>query len=238
MNHGSISLPIVPPKKLQKGILVNGHGVRFINEDAYFGRIGEHAVYRQDGRAYLVLDAETFERPDIERDIAGVGESIEELESELGLPEGSLQSTVDLYNRHAHNGGDPIFHKSSDYCRPAFASSLRRARLHNREFALRGFHARWAANIDRRRGPHTGRRSRRGSLRRRSNHQRHRGARLRQRHLDRRRHLLRPPRWPPCFLVSLRLSQSLRPNENPDPRHARPYVTAPAAFSAMIASQS
>ncbi len=118
MGYGSISLPIVPPKKLQKGILVNGHGVRFINEDAYFGRVGEHAVYRQDGVAYLILDAETFDRPDVEREIAGVGESIAELETELNLPSGSLQSTLELYNRHAEQGNDPLFHKSADWLVP------------------------------------------------------------------------------------------------------------------------
>ena len=118
MSHGSISLPIVPPKKLQKGILVNGQGSRFINEDAYFGRIGEHAVYRQDGTAYLVLDAETFDRPEVEREIAGVGETIEELESELALPVGSLAATLSLYNTHAEQGRDPLFHKSPDYVVP------------------------------------------------------------------------------------------------------------------------
>ncbi len=118
MSHGSISLPIVPPKSLQKGILVNGQGMRFINEDAYYGRLGEHVVARQDGCAYLVLDAATFERPDVERDIAGVGESVEELESELGLPEGSLQATVELYNRHAERGEDPLFHKSPEFVVP------------------------------------------------------------------------------------------------------------------------
>ncbi len=118
MSHGSISLPIVPPKKLQKGILVNGTGARFVNEDVYFGRLGEHVVYRQEGRAFLVLDAETFERPEIERDIAGVGGSVAELEAEIGLPAGTLQATLSVYNRHAERGEDPVFHKSSDYVVP------------------------------------------------------------------------------------------------------------------------
>lgn len=118
MNHGSISLPIVPPKKLQRGILVNGHGARFINEDCYFGRLGEHVVYRQDGRAFLVLDAATFERPEIERDVVGVGETVEELEEELRLPPGSLQATVELYNRHALAGGDPVFRKDPEFVVP------------------------------------------------------------------------------------------------------------------------
>jgi 3-oxo-5alpha-steroid 4-dehydrogenase len=118
MSMGSISLPIVPPKKLQKGILVNRHGQRFINEDAYYGVLGEHALYRQDGTAYLVLDGKTFDRPDVEREIAGVGETVEELELALGLPAGSLASTLELYNRHAARGEDPVFHKASEYTVP------------------------------------------------------------------------------------------------------------------------
>jgi 3-oxo-5alpha-steroid 4-dehydrogenase len=118
MAMGSISLPITPPKSLQKGILVNRHGQRFINEDAYYGVLGERAVYRQDGCAYLVLDGETFVRPDVERDVSGVGETAEELEQALGLPAGSLVATIDLYNRHAERGEDPIFHKRRDYVVP------------------------------------------------------------------------------------------------------------------------
>lgn len=118
MEMGSVSLPLIPPKKLQKGILVNRHGQRFINEDAYYGRLGEYALLRHDGRAFLVLDNETFERPEVPREIAGVGETIEELEQELGLPEGSLQATVALYNRHAERGMDPVFRKSPQWVTP------------------------------------------------------------------------------------------------------------------------
>jgi succinate dehydrogenase/fumarate reductase flavoprotein subunit len=118
MGMGSVSLPVIPPKKLQKGILVNRHGQRFVNEDAYYGLLGEYALFRNDGRAFLVLDNDTFERPEVPREIAGVGETIEELEAELGLPEGSLQATVALYNRHAERGEDPVFRKSPEYVTP------------------------------------------------------------------------------------------------------------------------
>jgi succinate dehydrogenase/fumarate reductase flavoprotein subunit len=118
MSHGSVSLPIVPPKQLQKGILVNRHGQRFINEDAYLGRLGEHALYHQGGYAFLVLDNTTFTRPEIERDLAGVGDTVAELEAELRLPEGSLQSTVEVYNRHAAIGADPLFHKAPEWLTP------------------------------------------------------------------------------------------------------------------------
>jgi len=118
LGMGSISLPIIPPKTLQKGILVNRFGQRFINEDAYYGRLGEYALLRNDGIAYLVLDSETFVRPEVERAVAGVGETIEELEAALELPAGSLAATVELYNRHARNGVDPVFHKAQKWVKP------------------------------------------------------------------------------------------------------------------------
>ncbi|MEE8310735.1 MAG: FAD-dependent oxidoreductase [Candidatus Binatia bacterium] len=118
MGMGSISLPIIPPKSLQKGILVNAQGQRFINEDAYYGLLGEHALFRQEGKAYLVLDAETFVRPDVEREVAGVGETIEELEEALGVPAGSLAATLEVYNRYAEKGEDPLFHKQREWIAP------------------------------------------------------------------------------------------------------------------------
>jgi 3-oxo-5alpha-steroid 4-dehydrogenase len=44
--------------------------------------------------------------------------SASELEGEIGMPAGSLSSTVDLYNRHAANGDDPLFHKGRQWVRP------------------------------------------------------------------------------------------------------------------------
>ena len=115
MDAISISLPITQPWTLKRGILVNRQGQRFINEDTYYGRLGEAALLHQDGHAFLVVDDGTFEKPEYMEAIAGVGESPEELEKALELPAGSLQSTLDLYNRHAENGSDPLFHKSADY---------------------------------------------------------------------------------------------------------------------------
>ena len=118
MDAGDISLPYYPPHQLMKGILVNGYGQRFINEDAYYGRVGEFALLHQDGRAFLIVDDEIFARPRVGMELAAVGESVAELESELGLPQGALQSTVGFYNGHAALGEDPLFHKSRDYLTP------------------------------------------------------------------------------------------------------------------------
>ena len=40
MHEGFLSVPFYPPATLTHGIFVNGQGQRFINEDAYHGRIG------------------------------------------------------------------------------------------------------------------------------------------------------------------------------------------------------
>jgi len=56
MYAGEVSLPITPPRTLIHGILVNGQGQRFINEDTYMGRVGQSALYEQDGEVYLIVD--------------------------------------------------------------------------------------------------------------------------------------------------------------------------------------
>ena len=118
MDAASISLPATQPWGLKRGILVNGQGQRFINEDAYYGRLGEFALFHHEGRAWLVVDDEVFEKPDYPRPVAAVGETPGELERELGLPAGSLESTLALYNRHAGRGEDPLFHKQEEYVQP------------------------------------------------------------------------------------------------------------------------
>jgi succinate dehydrogenase/fumarate reductase flavoprotein subunit len=115
MDAASISLPATQPWGLKRGILVNAQGQRFINEDAYYGRLGEWALFRHGGRAWLVVDDEVFEKPDYPRELVAVGETPAQLEEELGLPAGSLETTLALYNRHAERGEDPLFHKASDY---------------------------------------------------------------------------------------------------------------------------
>jgi 3-oxo-5alpha-steroid 4-dehydrogenase len=47
-----------------------------------------------------------------------VCETAAQLEAEIGLPDGSLQATLDLYNRHAARGEDPLFHKGAAWVRP------------------------------------------------------------------------------------------------------------------------
>ena len=119
MDAGDISLAIFPPNELRTGIFVNASGQRFLNEDVYMGRAGETILMHQGGRAYLIVDDHCFHRPEFfPIEIAGVGETIAELEAEVGFPGGSLQSTVALYNEHAARKQDPLFHKGADYLSP------------------------------------------------------------------------------------------------------------------------
>lgn len=119
MDAGDISMAIFPPNRLRSGIFVNRSGQRFLNEDVYFGRAGEFVLLHQDGQAYLVVDDACFERPSMfPIELAGVGETIAELEAEVGLPKGMLEATVAYYNEHAARGEDPLYHKLPTWLTP------------------------------------------------------------------------------------------------------------------------
>jgi succinate dehydrogenase/fumarate reductase flavoprotein subunit len=122
METASVSIPLYPPKRLMKGILVNRQGQRFINEDSYYGRSGQVALYEQHGRAFLIVDAETYLVNHAGMRAMAVEETVEELEAALALPAGSLESTLALYNRHAMNGKDPLFHKAAELTVPLTAA--------------------------------------------------------------------------------------------------------------------
>jgi succinate dehydrogenase/fumarate reductase flavoprotein subunit len=118
MDKASVSLPFYPPKSLMKGIFVNRQGQRFMPEDVYQGRAGEIALGKQDGHVWLLLDDATFERPLFAGGEIHAGETVEELEQEIGFPPGSLGRTLDFYNEHAAKGEDPLFHKAPEYLVP------------------------------------------------------------------------------------------------------------------------
>jgi 3-oxo-5alpha-steroid 4-dehydrogenase len=118
MYAGEVSLPITPPRALIAGILVNGRGQRFINEDTYMGRVGQRALYEEDGQVFLVIDEASYEPNWMGLTASWVCETPTQLESEIGLPPGSLEATIDLYNRHAASGADPVFRKGAQWVRP------------------------------------------------------------------------------------------------------------------------
>ena len=121
MSAGQVGFHAVPAF-MARGIVVNGSGQRFVNEDTYPGRIGQAALFAQGMGCWVVLDERAYEEvPEGER--WGVlphqtADTLPELEQLTGLPEGSLQATVRLYNEHAANGQDPVWHKASRWLRP------------------------------------------------------------------------------------------------------------------------
>ncbi|MFT5481937.1 MAG: 3-oxo-5alpha-steroid 4-dehydrogenase [Halieaceae bacterium] len=122
MHEGFISMPFYPPASLTRGIFINDNGQRYINEDCYHGRIGHRTLQQPGKRIYLIFSAKDFEdyqkHSYLNADIAGTGETIEELEAELDIPVGSLVHTLVFYNEHAARGEDPLFHKSEEWLTP------------------------------------------------------------------------------------------------------------------------
>ncbi|MHA7835845.1 MAG: FAD-dependent oxidoreductase [bacterium] len=118
MDLGEVALPYTIPSSLSRGVYLNGAGQRFINEDTYYGHIGIEGLFHQEGRVYLLLDETTFRRGMVRMEPSWVAETIEELEREAGFAEGVLVATMEVYNRHAAKGEDPLFHKRPELLRP------------------------------------------------------------------------------------------------------------------------
>ncbi|MEE2677802.1 MAG: FAD-dependent oxidoreductase [Myxococcota bacterium] len=112
-------------RKNIRGILVNTRGQRYVNEDVYQSNHGEIALNKQDGQVYLIVDDSIYEPVPTGMDeeiftykVAAVGETGEELERELGMPEKSLSHTLAMYNENAARGEDPTHHKESCWLQP------------------------------------------------------------------------------------------------------------------------
>lgn len=119
MNQGFAVLPLYPPEHVLKGIVVNQYGLRFITEDAYYGGMGHDLLFHQQGRGFLIVDADCdYPGPDYRLTVAAQADSITALEQAIGMAPGALQQTVDYYNRHATKGQDPQFHKQPKYIAP------------------------------------------------------------------------------------------------------------------------
>ncbi|MFW0793959.1 FAD-dependent oxidoreductase, partial [Gordonia sp. CPCC 205515] len=121
MSAGQVGISLIPGMMV-RGMIVNDRGQRFINEDVYPGLVGQAALFGHGLRVWVILDEQAYEEvPENER--WGVvphfvAETLAELEQEIGMPDGALQTTVGEYNRHAAEGRDPYFHKSSRWVRP------------------------------------------------------------------------------------------------------------------------
>ncbi len=115
----------IDPQQLVRGILVNGRGQRYVAEDTYPGRVGQLTLYHQDNTAFLIIDDDAQQEamaslsPQMMmRPPTWVSETVADLETEMGLPTGSLQATVTAYNDGAARGEDPLLHKKPQWLRP------------------------------------------------------------------------------------------------------------------------
>lgn len=117
MDEFFTTCPWIMPPDFVKGIFVNEAGNRFINEDCYHGRVSRTMVDQPGNKVWLLVDNAIFRQPlEMARiSIAAVGETWEEVESELGLAEGTLAPTVHTFNRYAAEGHDPVFRKAPQW---------------------------------------------------------------------------------------------------------------------------
>ena len=118
MGTAEVALPITPPRELVRGVLINGAGERFINEDTYFGHVGQRALMEQGGEVYLVVDEPRHVVNRVGMRASWVCGDWDELGDELGLPTGSLRRTMDAYNESAARGEDPTFAKRTEWLVP------------------------------------------------------------------------------------------------------------------------
>jgi succinate dehydrogenase/fumarate reductase flavoprotein subunit len=119
MDGAFVSVTNYPPSRLVKGILVNARGERFVAEDSYHARTSAACLAQPDGRAYLIVDTESFAYPEFESmPLIDGWETLREAETALGIPRGALVATVAAYNEHAATGDDPAFHKHPDWVQP------------------------------------------------------------------------------------------------------------------------
>ena len=140
------ALPFNAPRSLVHGILVNRLGQRFVNEDTYMGRVGQAALVHQAGAAYLIVDEEHYAPNWLNVAATWVCETVDELESEIGLPAGSLRATIEYFNQHAVQGEDPLLHKRAPMLTPLTpplaAFDLRATKFFYAPFTLGGLHTR------------------------------------------------------------------------------------------------
>jgi 3-oxo-5alpha-steroid 4-dehydrogenase len=122
MSEGFATIPWYPPGSMVKGIFVNSQGQRFINEDCYHGRVSNYILRQSGDRIWLLEDHASYASGEMQQlakmEIGAAGETWEEVERELKLPQDSLTATVRLYNHYAAQGTDPLFHKAAKWLTP------------------------------------------------------------------------------------------------------------------------
>jgi 3-oxo-5alpha-steroid 4-dehydrogenase len=111
-----ITAAAYPPEILLTGLVVNNQGKRFVAEDSYHSRTSAFVLEQPDQQAYLIVDEAHMQMPEMPliKFIDG-WETVAELETALGIPQGNFAATLEHYNEHAAKGQDPDFHKQPEY---------------------------------------------------------------------------------------------------------------------------
>lgn len=119
---------IAPPQAALRGVLVNRHGKRFLNEDAYTGFLGTAIGDQPGGKAWLILDKDSFWATFKQCAFPGKGlylytlptllnifvggtrraRSIEKLARKLKIDPAALRGTISEANAGAATGVDPM----------------------------------------------------------------------------------------------------------------------------------
>jgi len=119
MDQAFITAPFYPPSKLITGIVVNKLGQRFVTEDSYHSRTSGFVMDQPDQAAFLIVDSAHIEHPDFPLcPFIDGWETVEEMETALGIPAGNLAATLASYNEFAAKGEDPDFHKQPEWLEP------------------------------------------------------------------------------------------------------------------------
>lgn len=119
MDQAFITAPVYPPSRLLTGIVVNKDGQRIVAEDSYHSRTSALALEQRDSAAYLIVDSAHIEHPEFPlAPFIDGWETIPEMESALGIPDGALAATLQRYNDNAANKEDPDFGKHPEWLEP------------------------------------------------------------------------------------------------------------------------
>ncbi|HEY9241302.1 MAG TPA: FAD-binding protein [Streptosporangiaceae bacterium] len=112
MDEPFITAPCYPPAQLITGLIVNSAGQRFVAEDSYHARTTQFVLEQDGSAAYLIVDSAHVQQPQMPLvPLLDGYETVPGMEHGLGLPAGSLASTLARYNRYAARGEDPDFRK-------------------------------------------------------------------------------------------------------------------------------
>lgn len=123
---------ITPPYSWPKGMVVNARGERFCNEQVYGATLGYEMVEKQDGKAWLVIDARLRRQAIRECLFGGLwafqalpalgmmlfgarkARTIEHLALRIGADPQALVGSTQAYNAAARGRGDDAAGKSAD----------------------------------------------------------------------------------------------------------------------------